>query len=362
MVLTDPLPSGVSFGQWVQQGSALLPPPDDTITWGPWDIAAHAEYAIAFTAIVTTNTAYAGAAVDNTVEFVSGNAGSGSDAAVFTIAGTPPPCPFPLTGVAINGPTDVDWAYFDGQAGTTYIVMATTPADSSADVALAVYDACDDLDPERQNHTFSPDVRLRFEAPHDGTYYLKLNNAFLDIGQNAEYHLSVRAVILAAGRLTDSDPVQDNIYAVTDSAYRLFRGHGYTATVETPTGAVTETTTLSYTAFTVAPSTLPTGYLFAGRGFHLRAYQYGQLVATLPFHHPVTLTVRYSDADVATLNEETLQLFFRDGGAWSTDGLVVVERDLQNRRLVLTTSHATEFALFGQEKRYTIYLPLVLRQ
>jgi hypothetical protein len=54
-------------------------------------------------------------------------------------------------------------------------------------------------------------------------------------------------------------------------------------------------------------------------------------------------------------------LYYRSGNTWSTDGITVVERDLDGNRLVVTATHLTEFALFAREREYEVYLPLVLR-
>jgi uncharacterized repeat protein (TIGR01451 family)/CSLREA domain-containing protein len=93
VVVTDPLPPGISFGGWVVTGSAQLPPPGDAIEWGPHDVPAGESYTISFQGIVTTASAFAGQTVTNTAYFSSSNAGFGSsNDAVFTIASanTPP--------------------------------------------------------------------------------------------------------------------------------------------------------------------------------------------------------------------------------------------------------------------------------
>jgi hypothetical protein len=77
------------------------------------------------------------------------------------------------------------------------------------------------------------------------------------------------------------------------------------------------------------------------------------------------MTVRYSDADVAELDESTLALYYRDGDIWSQDGLSRVAHLTATNELVVTAGHLSTFALFGQTVSAStscVYLPLVLRQ
>jgi len=91
VLMTDLLPAEVSFGAWLEQGSAQLPPPGtgtlarEIITWGPYSIPPDAAVSMAFTASVALGTALAGARVANTACFSSTDAGAGFDSAVFTI-------------------------------------------------------------------------------------------------------------------------------------------------------------------------------------------------------------------------------------------------------------------------------------
>jgi uncharacterized repeat protein (TIGR01451 family) len=59
--------------------------PTDTITWGPQDISQGESFGFSFTATVTTDEAFYGARITNTVEYDSVNAGGGSRDAVFNI-------------------------------------------------------------------------------------------------------------------------------------------------------------------------------------------------------------------------------------------------------------------------------------
>jgi uncharacterized repeat protein (TIGR01451 family) len=85
VVMTDILPSGVSFADHLQ-GSVLLPLPDNVYRWGPYDIAAHTAYTVTFTAGVTTTAGFAGHSVTNIAYVADDYAGSDSDSASFTIA------------------------------------------------------------------------------------------------------------------------------------------------------------------------------------------------------------------------------------------------------------------------------------
>jgi len=86
VVITDPLPSAITFGGYVSNpgGTAQLPDPTGVITW-MYPVAAGAGYTFVFTATVTTDTAYYGADVTNSVYFTSDNANNGAGSAVFAI-------------------------------------------------------------------------------------------------------------------------------------------------------------------------------------------------------------------------------------------------------------------------------------
>ncbi|MBN1890915.1 MAG: right-handed parallel beta-helix repeat-containing protein, partial [Thermoflexales bacterium] len=134
---------------------------------------------------------------------------------------------------------DVDWAVFTATAGARYIVEATTPDDSSADVRLELYDSCSDTQADPADNSFGPDSSLIFDAPADGALYLRLaNDALPDQagGSAASYYLSVRelsqttrpgVVVVVAGKRKEDDPLQANMVNVTNAVYRLFAANGY---------------------------------------------------------------------------------------------------------------------------------------
>lgn len=132
---------------------------------------------------------------------------------------------------------DEDWVRFEAIKDHQYLIQVDVPNGSAADVSVEVYPECDTLDIANQAATFSPGVRLNFKAPNAGFYYLRLLNQDTDIaGDDVRYSLSIRslseatrpgALILVAGSIEADDPVQDNIYHVTDAVYQLFINKGY---------------------------------------------------------------------------------------------------------------------------------------
>jgi uncharacterized delta-60 repeat protein/uncharacterized repeat protein (TIGR01451 family) len=82
VILTDIIPAGLSVVTPPGTGSFVAP----ELTWGPEDVAAGETITITFSAVVTTSGTFAGQPIINTVEYNSGNAGSGSDSASFNIA------------------------------------------------------------------------------------------------------------------------------------------------------------------------------------------------------------------------------------------------------------------------------------
>lgn len=135
-------------------------------------------------------------------------------------------------------PADQDWVAFQAIAGQRYLILGDVPAGSPADLVLVPYRACDAVPDPGQDYTFSPGVRLQFQAQATGPVYLKwMNHSPSVAGPHVRYAVSVRTLretaepgvlILVAGRIRENDPLQPRIYAVTDAVRRLFLAHGYT--------------------------------------------------------------------------------------------------------------------------------------
>jgi hypothetical protein len=140
-------------------------------------------------------------------------------------------------------------------------------------------------------------------------------------------------------------------------------GHRYGVTLTVSPGAVSDTTRFHLAPLPPdAPPIVPPGGLwFAHRAFQVVAYRFGQPVGH--FQAPLTVTVGYSQADVAGLKRETLRLWTRSGPGepWAAMGEPAYAI---SGTIAHTTTHLSEFALFGEPEEqawHRVYLPLVVR-
>ena len=136
---------------------------------------------------------------------------------------------------------------------------------------------------------------------------------------------------------------------------------GNRTVVEVPADAVTETVELVYTP--VETVTAPSGFAFAGHTVELDAYRDGALLSGFVSGVPVTVAFHYADADVAGMDGASLMLevWNENASAWEDAACGAYDRHPDENWLAVPICHLSQFALFGKE-RYTIYLPLVLRQ
>lgn len=77
------------------------------------------------------------------------------------------------------------------------------------------------------------------------------------------------------------------------------------------------------------------------------------------FRQPVTLTLTYSDTDVAQLDEARLMLYTWIDNDWSTAGITRVSHDLAANRITFQLKHLSEFALMAPGI-HAVYLPVIL--
>jgi len=122
---------------------------------------------------------------------------------------------------------DQDWVKMSLIANTTYQIEARVPSDSTADVVGQLFEQCNGS--SKPYDSFSPNLNIQFKAPATGDYFIQLSNdGNATAGTSARYQLSVRAlstqpqlgaVVLVAGKLSNGDPLQDNIRLAANEAY-----------------------------------------------------------------------------------------------------------------------------------------------
>jgi hypothetical protein len=120
-----------------------------------------------------------------------------------------------------------------------------------------------------------------------------------------------------------------------------------------PANWVDEATVVTYTT---ATTPLPTGDLFGVRFFDLPAATLSTGTPVTTFNSSYLITINYTDAEKGGAIEDTLGLYWWDGGQWVLETSSV---DMANNRLTAHPDHMTLFAVMGETKR--VYLPLVLR-
>ena len=171
-----------------------------------------------------------------------------------------------------------------------------------------------------------------------------------------EVQVTIEGGVTVSDRHVLSAIVAEQLVTVASSEGKTFSvasGDGVTTVIEIPAGAVTEPTQLAYSSSTTVTGS-PSGFEFAGRAFSLKAYRNEGLLHGLVFEEPITITVHYTEGDVAGLDENTLELRSWNGAEWSGSGITVVERDIARRGLVMQVEHLSSFAIFAREQGETI--------
>ena len=79
---------------------------------------------------------------------------------------------------------------------------------------------------------------------------------------------------------------------------------------------------------------------------------------------PVTLTIRYDEADIAGVDESTLQLLVWNSGAWMpADTCGDYVRDVDNNVLEVVLCHFSDYVLVGERAadEQKLHLPIILK-
>ncbi len=159
-----------------------------------------------------------------------------------------------------------------------------------------------------------------------------------------------------------SDAVQTSVDPTTSATLTYTDPLAEPTTIEIPTGAVIETVIMRLEPTTLA--SLPSDFASAGHAFTLEAIQDGDVLQGFTFETPVTVTIEYSDADVASIKEEeTLKLNYWDGSAWvdaatTCDPVSPYTRNLEENWLSVDICHLSLFSLAG-ENWLDVFIPIV---
>jgi len=140
---------------------------------------------------------------------------------------------------------------------------------------------------------------------------------------------------------------------------------GLTTQVDVPPGAAAMTSTLTYLPLVSPVHPLPAALPIAGHAFALEVYQDGVFYPDLAFSRPITITLQYSEADMAGMDESLLALYHWSGSQWLDAAMTCAlpsayDRHPDENWLAVPICRTGEFALVG-EGYWTVYLPLVLR-
>ena len=180
-------------------------------------------------------------------------------------------------------------------------------------------------------------------------------SAIVSSGQPLMAWVDEYTVASASPTTMTVDPAGGGTLVYTDT-------QGNLTTLDVPPNAVTDVTTIALTP--VDAVSLPQGMSFGGHAFDLDAFRNGALIPGFTFRQVTTLTIEYSDADVARLDEETLALYRWTGSEWEEIGERPPETytlDIENNVLTAHLLGFSRFSTMGVGISHDIFLPVVLR-
>jgi hypothetical protein len=214
----------------------------------------------------------------------------------------------------------------------------------------------------------------RFLDVAGGDFHLALGSAAVDVAKVTavaeDWEGDLRPIIaspdIGADEFGDSAVVDPSTTTTMTSTV----GSGREIIIRIPPGALGGSGTIRLLP-TFPPTLLPLPpRQTVGSGFQLRLTPPERALLQIDptFLLPVTMTLTYTDADVAEVAEYTLFLAVLDEetGEWvdATETCApagVITRDLASNQVTVTTCATGEFALLGSPGVETIYLPLVIR-
>jgi uncharacterized repeat protein (TIGR01451 family) len=126
-----------------------------------------------------------------------------------------------------------------------------------------------------------------------------------------------------------------------------------------PGGSVFADTIITYDELSSLPNWGNVPY--AGRAFHLDAYQENNLLANYRLYETAHISLSYDPADLNGIDAEELTLYFWENGSWRRSGIsCTTDSSSQMVHCTIDTPLITTYAL--GESVYTLYLPITINQ
>ncbi len=159
----------------------------------------------------------------------------------------------------------------------------------------------------------------------------------------------------------EESTVRDALASVTaeTTATLQIRESGLaTVTITIAKESVLTTTLVELTVYTTTETVVGQKQLIS-RGFTLATSQQGNVNTVLHFQQPVTVSLYYTDSDIALLQEADLTLF---GAAtmdeeWSSKQIQLIEHRPENNQIIFTITQAGTYLLGTQQN--LIFLPVI---
>ena len=134
---------------------------------------------------------------------------------------------------------------------------------------------------------------------------------------------------------------------------------GATGSLSIPTGTID-----SPISFVISPDVIangrPTGFHLSDLSFEILAHDSaGAVIADPTLNHPLHLMLSYTPDSIRGMLEDTLQVFWWDGGHWVDAACGDYVRNMENNTLEVDICHLSTFALGGAS--YDLYAPAIFK-
>jgi hypothetical protein len=268
-------------------------------------------------------------------------------------------------------PADLVIDVNDADRPTTFLSFIQTDASKRQDTFSV---DITDLVKQRTSNTIGFRIKLEVDPTYNEMGFLgtSFGNLLSDV---PDYP---RIVIQFVDAQTTVTPTMDSTLVYTDT-------QGNATNIFVPANTVTQTTELFYTeqAASLAPastsvsslmvqdSALPPMHITAdlthsiylpliigvgvparttmiGRPFTLDGYRAGQFTSGSILQKPMTITLRYTDAEVSRVNETSLTLNYWNGNQWIDAACGPYQRYPDENKIVVSVCALDEFSLLGR--------------